>query len=91
MENVAYHMKIADYTEKEGEPPPRSPLDDFREKYFSACFGHPSVDLDFLNAQSKTKPVKKKAESDDEDDEGEAEEKGAPPAITNGEEKKDGG
>lgn len=91
MENVAYHMKIADYTEKEGEPPPRSPLDDFREKYFSACFGHPSVDLDFLNAQSKTKPVKKKAESDDEDDEGEDEGKGAPPAITNGEEKKDGG
>jgi Ca2+-binding EF-hand superfamily protein len=69
MENVAHHMRIAEYTEREGEPPPRSPLEAFVERYFAACgFGHPAVDLDFLAAQAKAKAPKKKDDDSDDDD-----------------------
>ena len=70
MENVAHHMKIAEYTEREGEPPPTTLLEGVLEKYFTACgFGHPPVDLDFIANQAKATPSKKKeGDSDDDDD-----------------------
>ena len=72
MENVALHMRIAEYSEREGEPPPRSPLEAFVERYFAACgFGHPAVDLDFLAAQAKAKAPKKKDDDSDDDDDDE--------------------
>ena len=61
MENINYWQKIKEYTDKEGEAPPSSRWERFREKYLRKCFGHPPVDLEYIASQSKMEQAKRAA------------------------------
>ena len=61
MENINYWQKIKEYTDKEGEAPPSSRWERFREKYLRRCFGHAPVDLEYIASQSKMEQAKRAA------------------------------
>ena len=48
-------------TDKEGEVPPSSRWERFREKYLRRCFGHAPVDLEYIASQSKMEQAKRAA------------------------------
>ena len=45
----------------EGEAPPSSRWERFREKYLRRCFGHAPVDLEYIASQSKMEQAKRAA------------------------------
>ena len=80
MANIKWHMDIRTYTEREGEPPKRGIVGKLLEQYFKPCFGHPAVDLEYLDSQSKMNQTDDSDEDEDDADAAAGAGAAAPPA-----------